>query len=67
MDSSVLLAGTYGPLLMLLPPNKLAVMVMHETVNSCIKASNDGVPLTRLMVQIGELVELEVSSILKTY
>jgi len=50
-----------------LPPNKLAVMVMHETVNSCIKASNDGVPLTRLMVQIGELVELEVSSILKTY
>lgn len=52
--------GTYGPIFDLLPPKKLAVIVAHETVNACIKAGNEGLQLTRLLLQIGDAVQLEV-------
>lgn len=52
--------GTYGPFLLLLPPKTLAVIAMHTTVNTLVREGNHGVPLTRVLYQIGAAVQVEV-------
>jgi hypothetical protein len=55
--------GTYGPLVLLLPPEKLAVITMHETVNMCLKLGNGGATLTSLLMEVGDQVQLEVNAL----
>lgn len=45
---------------MLLPPKTLAVIAMHTTVNTLVREGNHGVPLTRVLYQIGAAVQVEV-------
>jgi hypothetical protein len=52
--------GTYGPFLALVPPEKLAVLTIHEAVNAVVKAGNAGVPLTTLLMNVAEAVRTEV-------
>jgi DNA-directed RNA polymerase len=49
--------------MLLLPAEKLAVIVLDEALNSILKTANSGVQLTHLAKRIGELVEAEVSII----
>lgn len=53
----------YGPPLLLLPPEKLAVITLEESLNTILKSGNSGVTLTYLARRIGDLVEAEVSII----
>lgn len=53
----------YGPPLLLLPPEKLAVIALEESLNALLKSANSGVTLTNLARRIGDLVEAEVSII----
>ena len=53
----------YGPPLLLLPPEKLAVITLEESLNTILKSANSGVTLTYLARRIGDLVEAEVSII----
>ena len=53
----------YGPPLLLLPAEKLAVITLEEAVNCVLKSANSGVTLTYLARRIGDLVEAEVSII----
>lgn len=52
--------GTYGPFLALVPPEKLAVLTIHEVVNAVVKHGNAGVPLASLLMNIAEAVRTEV-------
>ncbi len=52
--------GTYGPFLALVPPEKLAVLTIHEVVNAVVKHGNAGVPLATLLMGIAEAVRTEV-------
>jgi DNA-directed RNA polymerase N-terminal len=51
----------YGPLLVLLQPDKLAVMVIHETVNMCLKCGNAGVPTGPLCLHLADAIQAEVN------
>lgn len=55
-------SGTFGPFLRLLTPDTLAVLALHTTVNAIMKEGPQGVPLARLLVQIGTAVQLEVGA-----
>jgi len=53
--------GTYGPFLILVPPDKLAVITVNETVNLILRHGNQGVPLTMLLLHIADAVRTEVN------
>lgn len=52
--------GTYGPFLALVPPEKLAVLTIHEVVNMVLKFGNAGLPVPTLLMAIAEAVRTEV-------
>lgn len=52
--------GTYGPFLALVPPEKLAVLTIHEVVNMVLKFGNAGVPVPTLLMAVAEAVRTEV-------
>jgi DNA-directed RNA polymerase len=51
----------YGPLLVLLKSDKLAVIVVHEVVNLCLRHGNGGVPAANLCLHISESMQAEVN------
>jgi DNA-directed RNA polymerase len=51
------LRKVYGPYLMLLPPEKIAVIGLNSTVNLILKSANQGVQVTTLSRAIGELIQ----------
>ncbi|KAG5180911.1 hypothetical protein JKP88DRAFT_263682 [Tribonema minus] len=53
--------GAHGPLLVLLQPEKLAVMVMHETLNLTLQGGNAGVPAAGLCLRLAEAAQAEVN------
>eukprot|EP01035_Chromulina_nebulosa_P017423 gene17423-22974_t len=50
----------YGPALMLLPVEKLAVITLDITLNSILIKGNDNVFVTTLALKIGDVIESEV-------
>lgn len=50
----------YGPCMLLLPAEKLAVIALDEVLNSILKTGNNGVQLITLAQRIGESIESEV-------
>jgi DNA-directed RNA polymerase len=50
----------YGPCMLLLPAEKLAVIALDEVLNSVLKSGNSGVQLLRIAARIGENIESEV-------
>ena len=52
--------SNYGPLLLLLPPQKLAVITMHTTVNAVISNGNEGATFTNVITAIGNAVRAEL-------
>jgi DNA-directed RNA polymerase len=50
----------YGPCMLLLPAEKLAVIALDEVLNSILKTGNSGVHLTKIASNIGESIESEV-------
>lgn len=58
--------GNYGPYLILFDSHKLAVMTLEIVMSSVIRCENSGVPLMRLMLDIGNALENEYKiSVLK--
>jgi len=53
----------YGPLLLLLPVEKLVVLTINTTLNTILKTGNIGVNIGNLARRIGDLVEIEVNVI----
>lgn len=51
----------YGPCLLLLPPETLAVICLNECVNEVLKCGNNGAVMTSLARKIGDMVEEEVN------
>ena len=51
----------YGPILLLLSTEKLAVIALNTTLNQILRTGNVGVPLVTVARSIGELVEAEVN------
>jgi len=49
----------YGPYLVHLSEQKLAVIVMHEVINSVLKTGNRGAVMLKLAVNIAEAIEAE--------
>ena len=52
--------ATYGPYLVLLPPEKLAVITMHEVMSMVLGAAGS-VPFTSLAARVGQAVQAEVN------
>lgn len=51
----------YGPYLLLLPVEKIAVIALDTTISSILRSGNAGVPTTTLTAEIGGLIETEVN------
>jgi len=51
----------YGPVLLLLSTEKLAVITLNSTLNMILRTGNIGIQLVSVAKQIGELVEAEVN------
>ena len=49
----------YGPLLLLLPPEQLAVLTMHTTIGLCLKHGPLGAKYSNLVTTLGETVQAE--------
>lgn len=54
------LRKVYGPYLMLLPPEKIAVIGLNSAVNLILKSANQGVQVATLSKAIGELIQSEL-------
>jgi mannitol-specific phosphotransferase system IIBC component len=50
----------YGPYLLLLPVEKLAVIVLDTTLNGILQIQNQGIPLVKAAIDIADLLEAEV-------
>eukprot|EP00596_Hydrurales_sp_CCMP1899_P000357 CAMPEP_0119048724 /NCGR_PEP_ID=MMETSP1177-20130426/60699_1 /TAXON_ID=2985 /ORGANISM="Ochromonas sp, Strain CCMP1899" /LENGTH=975 /DNA_ID=CAMNT_0007025033 /DNA_START=116 /DNA_END=3043 /DNA_ORIENTATION=+ len=50
----------YGPCMLLLPAEKIAVIALDAVLNSILKTGNTGVHLTKIACNIGESIESEV-------
>eukprot|EP00606_Chrysophyceae_sp_TOSAG23-5_P000748 GSChrysophyteH2.ASY1.ANO1.1674.1 assembled CDS len=50
-----------GPILLLLPVEKLAVLTLNITLNGVLRSGNAGVRLNNLAMQVGQFVESEVN------
>ncbi len=51
----------YGPLLILLSSDKLAVIVVHEVVNLCMRLGNKGVPASVVVTSVSDAIQAEVN------
>jgi DNA-directed RNA polymerase len=51
----------YGPCLLLIKPQKLAVITIETALNTILRTGNQGIPLTMLANTIGSLVQTEVN------
>lgn len=51
----------YGPYLLLLPVEQIAVLALDTTVSAILRSGNAGVPTTGLTLEIGNLIETEVN------
>jgi len=51
----------YGPVMLLLPTEKLTVITLNTAVNSILRTGNIGISLAKIARSIGELVETEVN------
>ena len=51
----------YGGYLLLLPPEKLAVIVLHEVLGMALAAGNAGVRFTRAAIAVGQAVRAEIN------
>lgn len=49
----------YGPLLLLLRPEQLAVLTMHTIIGTCLKHGADGAKFSQLVLAIGDAVQAE--------
>ncbi len=51
----------YGPLLVLLSSDKLAVIVVHDVVNLCMRHGNRGVPASVVVTSVSDAIQAEVN------
>jgi DNA-directed RNA polymerase len=51
----------YGPMLLMLPADKLAVIAMHSVINVTVNAGDRGAPFTKVCNTIAEAVQAEVN------
>jgi len=51
----------YGPVMLLLPTEKLTVITLNTAVNNILRTGNSGVSLSSIARSIGELIETEVN------
>ena len=49
----------YGPLLLLLPPEQLAVLTMHHVLGHCLKHGEPGAKYSSLVTALGEAIQVE--------
>lgn len=49
----------YGPLLLLLPPEQLAVLTMHHVLGHCLKHGDPGAKYSSLVTALGEAIQVE--------
>lgn len=50
---------SYGPYIMLLPPDKLALLTIHTTFNSLLRSHNNGALVLRLSLDIADVIQTE--------
>jgi hypothetical protein len=51
----------YGPLLCLLPPQKIAILLAHTALSSTMSAGDEGMKVVSLAIQIAQTLETEIN------
>lgn len=58
--------NTYGPFLLLLPPEKLAIITINTVLNTVLRSHNAGGVVSQMSIDISDIIQTEFVTIMKT-